>query len=112
MLPSGLRIAGTTLIAAPRRTAPPGPPVSAGNAGYAAVRSPAGRMSYAQQRGSDTIRTCAIMRTDFALRVILDSPCFFFATGGPAPPCLGQVVGQRGISCRLGRLCVRKGTLS
>jgi hypothetical protein len=33
------------------------------------------------------------MRTDFASRVILDSPCFFFATGGPAPPCLGQVVG-------------------
>src|SRR5260370_38995463 len=38
-------------------------------------------MSYAQRRASDTIRTCAITRTDFALRVILDSPRFFWRPG-------------------------------
>src|SRR5262249_29635358 len=68
--PSGLRIAGTNLIAALRRTVPPGPRVSAGNADCAAARSPAGRMPYARQRASDTIKTCAITPTDFALRVI------------------------------------------
>src|SRR5258708_37893543 len=91
MSPSGLRIVGTNLIAALRRTAPLGPQVSAGNAGYEAARSPARRMSYAQRRASDTIKMCAIMLTDFALRVILDSSRFFSRPGRLPPPCLGQV---------------------
>src|SRR2546427_5841656 len=70
MWPNGLRIAGTSLIAALRPTVPLGPQVNAGNARCAAARSPAGRMSYAQRRASDMIRMCAIMLTDFALRVI------------------------------------------
>src|SRR5262249_38665544 len=77
MPPSGLRIAGTNLIAALRRMVPLGPQVSAGNAGYEAARSPARRMSYAQRRVSDTIRMCATMLTDFASREILDSSRLF-----------------------------------
>jgi hypothetical protein len=77
---SGLRIVGTNLIVALQLTAPLGPRVNAGYAGYEAARSPARRMSYAQRRASDTITMCATTLTDSASREILDSWLMFFVT--------------------------------
>src|SRR4026207_160289 len=61
--PNGSRIVGTTIIAMPRRTAPPGSPANAGFACCAAARSTVSRRLPTPRRVSVTIMTCATART-------------------------------------------------
>jgi len=72
MPPNGWKIAGTILIAAPRRRAGLGRPVNADFACSAAARSGASPLLSVRPRGSAMIRTCVISPMAFALRAICD----------------------------------------
>ncbi len=67
--PSGSKIAGTTITAALRTTARPGRRDSVGCADCAAAHSTVKQRICARLRGSDTIRMCDMLPTDFGWSV-------------------------------------------
>ena len=86
MSPNGSRIAGMIPIAAPRRTARPGPPVNADFACCAAAHSATRPRRCVRRRDSAMTRTCDTSPMDFASRATCDPEAYgggFFSITHP-----------------------------